>query len=335
MRIRDIVGTLIKRFQNPSTAHTPTWLWGPPGIGKSSIVRQVADQLGMLLMDVRAVTLDSVDVRGIPFIVNGQTCWAVPDFLPLIDCQPTILFLDELAQSVVSVQSAFLQLTLDRRVGSYKLPDNVIVIAASNRQEDRAGANRVISPLLNRFKHIDFDVTLEDFQAWGLSKGISPMVMSYLNWKPDQLLAFDPKKNEKAFPSPRSWEFASAELSLNLETAILNESLAGIVGPGAATELCAFIDVWSKLPSAETLLNNAKSSEVFERPDMAIAAIGSVTDLLRRDNKRIDAFMDYVTRYAEEYAVLAIRQGNKVCTDVMRHQTTFKYIAANRDLFRS
>src|SRR4029079_8083765 len=114
-----------------------------------------------------------------------------------------VLFLDELAQAPPLVQAACLQLTLDRRVGEHELPAGWSVIAASNRAEDRAGTHRLISPLLNRFVHLDLEVSNEDWQAWAVASGIAPEVRAFLRYRPALLFRFDPAVQERAFPTPR------------------------------------------------------------------------------------------------------------------------------------
>src|SRR5262245_54438669 len=159
-------------------SNRPVYLWGGPGIGKSSLIRQAADALGLDLVDVRATLLDPVDLRGLPRLTDDTAVWCPPAFLPRSGSG--VLFLDELAQSPPLVQAACLQLVLDRRVGEYELPVGWSVVAASNRSEDRAGAHRLISPLLNRFVHLDLDVSADDWQAWAVKANISPEVRAFL-----------------------------------------------------------------------------------------------------------------------------------------------------------
>src|SRR5829696_5151135 len=168
----------------------PVYLWGPAGVGKSSLVRQAAEQLGLGLVDVRATLLDPVDLRGLPRLDGDTAVWLPPAFLPRSG--EGVLFLDELAQAAPLVQAACLQLTLDRRVGEYELPDGWSVIAASNRAEDRAGTHRLISPLLNRFVHLDLDVSADDWQTWAVAHGVSPEVRAFLGYRPALLFQFDP-----------------------------------------------------------------------------------------------------------------------------------------------
>ena len=146
----------------------PVCLWGRPGLGKSAVVRQAADTLRLKLIDVRATRLDPVDLRGLPKVTKDRAEWCPPSFLPRSG--DGVLFLDELAQAPPMVQAAGLQLVLDRRIGEYELPAGWSVIAASNRQEDRAGTHRRITPHLNRFVHVDREIGVEDWPASSRSR---------------------------------------------------------------------------------------------------------------------------------------------------------------------
>src|SRR5205085_3221785 len=170
-------------------------------VGKSSLIRQAARDLSLAVCDVRAVLLDPVDLRGLPTLKDGAAEWCPPAFLPRGG--EGVLFLDELAQAPPLVQAACLQLTLDRRVGEYELPAGWSVVAASNRQEDRAGAHRLITPLLNRFVHLDLEVSLEDWQDWAARAGVCHEVRSFLRYRPALLFQFDPGSGQRAFPTPR------------------------------------------------------------------------------------------------------------------------------------
>jgi hypothetical protein len=138
-------------------ARQPVFAWGGPGIGKSAIVSQLADRLGIPLKDVRALLLDPVDLRGLPFLrSDGRSKWATPEFLP--QTGSGILFLDELNAAPAMVQASCYQLVLDRRLGEYALPDGWAIIAAGNRDSDRAVTTRMPTPLRNRFVHLEFEV---------------------------------------------------------------------------------------------------------------------------------------------------------------------------------
>src|SRR5713226_7324319 len=110
----------------------PVFIWGSPGVGKSAVVRQLAKELAIPLQDVRALLLDPVDLRGLPFLgADGRSKWATPEFLP--ESGSGILFLDELNAAPAMVQASCYQLVLDRKVGEYSLPEGWAIVAAGNR----------------------------------------------------------------------------------------------------------------------------------------------------------------------------------------------------------
>lgn len=141
------------------------FIWGAPGIGKSSIVRQIAERRRMPLIDIRASLLDPTDLRGIPIIQDGTAVWCPPSFLPKKSDKPGILFLDEINAAPPLVQAALYQLILDRRVGEYELPEGWRIIAAGNRREDKAVTFRLSSALANRFIHLNLEVDPDDWHA--------------------------------------------------------------------------------------------------------------------------------------------------------------------------
>ena len=187
-------------------AKRPVFLWGPPGVGKSSIVGQVAAAKNLCLKDLRALLLDPVDIRGLPHLASdGRATWAIPDFLPSDGAG--LLFLDELNAAPSMVQAAFYQLILDRKLGEYTLPDDWVIVAAGNRDSDRATTSRMPSPLRNRFVHLTFEVDTEDWSNWAISNKIRPEVIAFIRFRPELLNQFD--KDAFAFPTPRTWEFLS------------------------------------------------------------------------------------------------------------------------------
>ena len=150
-------------------AHQPAFIWGPPGVGKSSVIAQLARSLNLSLRDIRALLLDPVDLRGLPYVADGRSRWAIPEFLRADGAG--ILFLDELNAAPGMVQAAFYQLVLDRRLGEYMLPGGWVIIAAGNRDGDRAYTTRMPTPLRNRFVHLDFEVDAQEWSEWAIGAG--------------------------------------------------------------------------------------------------------------------------------------------------------------------
>ena len=216
----------------------PAFLWGAPGVGKSSVVRQVVDALDLHLIDVRAPLLDPTDLRGLPYLRDGVAAWAPPSFLPSDPTSRGVLFFDELNAAPPLVQASLYQLTLDRRVGEYELPPGWRIVAAGNRAEDAAVVFRMPSALANRFVHIDFEVDFNDWANWALRAGIDPRIQAFLALRRDLLI--DTRNMDRGFPTPRSWEMASDALMTFGGPADALDVLIGIVGEGAALELIGF-----------------------------------------------------------------------------------------------
>lgn len=286
----------------------PVFIWGAPGVGKSDVVKQVANDAGLRLFDNRASQMEPVDARGLPYIYEGRMHWSPPSLFPKSDGSdgPSLLFLDELAQGIHSVQTALFQLIRDRRIGEYTLPDNCRVIAASNRVQDRSGANRVLQALNNRFVHFDFDVNLDDWCKWAISVGQVPAsIISFIRFRPNLLDAFD--ADQRSYPSPRTWEYLGKYIGegedLSSETEF--ESIQGIVGEGAAGEFTAFLRIWRKLPNIDALLMNPTKGKVPEDPATLYAV---ATALAARANE--DTFpriLQYTDRLPPEYQVVLVK----------------------------
>src|SRR6201988_1370213 len=189
----------------------PLHIWGPCGTGKSQIVGQVASDLEYEFLDVRAVQLDPVDLRGLPRISSDQTEWVPPKFLPTSG--RGILFLDELTSAPQMTQAGCYQLVLDRRLGEYRLPDEWVVIAAGNPASERGVHFAMPRPLRNRFVHLELEPDFEDWTKWAVKSGIRPEIIAFLRFKPSLLHDADATSDANAWPTPRSWEMASSVLT--------------------------------------------------------------------------------------------------------------------------
>ncbi|WDP92753.1 MAG: AAA family ATPase [Desulfobacter sp.] len=283
----------------------PAFVWGPPGIGKSQVVKQTAEAMDLELIDIRAILLDPVDLRGLPRI-NGEglSQWCAPAFLP--QSGKGVLFLDELNAAPPLVQAACYQLVLDRRLGEYELPQGWSVAAAGNRETDRAVSHRMPSALANRFVHIDFEVDADQWLGWAAGAGIAPEVTAFIRFRPGLLHDFDPKTDTKAFPSPRSWEFVSRLMAGRPETEILKALVAGAVGPGAGAEFCGFLDLWDQLPSVQTILSDPRGIKIPEDPAVRYALCEMMGAVLTPENA--EAILSWAARLPAEFSVLLMRE---------------------------
>lgn len=287
-----------------TTKDQPTFLWGPPGIGKSSIV---ADSLAddEELVDLRLSYIDPVDLHGLPVVRDDKVNFLPMGFLPTEG--KGILFLDEIINAPRAVQSAALQLCLDRRIGEYVLPDGFKIVAASNRLEDRAGGNPLISSLGARFTHFDMMPHVDDWTSWALDakKGnILVEIVGFLRFKNDMLQNFDP--NHRVSPNPRAWEFVSGVLKKkNLPSKLQSAAIVGTVGAGAAGELAAYMKVCNNLPDIDQLIFSPESGIVPTDPCTLYALTGSLAN--KTDMKNIKQVITYLERLSEEFNVFAIK----------------------------
>ena len=223
----------------------PACLWGPPGIGKSQIVHQAAREENIDIIDIRAVLLDPVDVKGLPHVKsidivttrrvplldkNGEkqkdpvsgnylyttvedtqetqlSDWAQPGFLPRSG--KGYLFLDELNRAPQLVQNSFLQLILDRKIGDYELPPGWTPVAACNDAAYSTGVTTMNEAMRARFQHFDIMPQLRDWCEWAVANNIHPMVIAYLRFQEESFHYIKNIKTARVHPNPRGWEQAS------------------------------------------------------------------------------------------------------------------------------
>jgi MoxR-like ATPase len=312
-------------------AGQPVFVWAGPGVGKSSVVAQVAAELKLELRDVRALLLDPADLRGLPFLgSDGRSKWATPDFLP--QGGEGILFLDELNAAPALVQAACYQLILDRRLGEYTLPDGWSIVAAGNRDSDRAVTTRMPTPLRNRFVHLEFEVDLQEWCEWAIQAGIRPEVIAFLRFRPLLLSAFD--KDVCAFPSPRSWEFVSRildSLGSPSNQAIEHELIAGAIGAGAATELTGFLRIFRELPDVDSILLNPQRAAVPEEPSAQYAVASALARCASDTN--FDRVCAYLDRLPTEFRVLCVRDATLRDSSLMSTAAYVKFAVENHHTF--
>ncbi|GJL83582.1 MAG: ATPase [marine bacterium B5-7] len=243
--------------------HTPVMLWGPPGVGKSQLIYQVAAQHDVPIIDIRLSQLEPSDLRGIPFRSGDRVEWAVPSMLPDSDRHGVkgILFLDEITSAPPSVSAAAYQLILDRRLGDYRVPDGWAIYAAGNRQGDRGVTYTMPAPLANRFSHYEVEANLDDWVTWAFDFGVDERLIGFLRFRPDLLFDFDPSENPVAFPSPRSWEFAHRALQkFHHDSDLLTGSLQACVGAAAGIELVAYLKHLDEMPDIDAIVGGDEVS---------------------------------------------------------------------------
>ena len=255
----------------------PAFLWGAPGVGKSDVVKQVANDLKLELRDVRLSLMDPIDLKGFPVINTTKTkmTWLPADFLPTKG--KGLLFLDEMNAAPQSVQAASYQLILNRRIGEYHLPDGWSVLAAGNRSSDRSVVHTMPAALANRFVHLDFDVNVDDWNEWAMNNGLHTDLRAFIRFRPNLLHSFDSANNPRAFPSPRSWAFVDSLYKSHLSQDEEFEMIKGTVGEGASAEFSGFVRLIKDLPTTDEVLLDPEKTRLPESP-AAMYALATALD---------------------------------------------------------
>lgn len=217
----------------------PVILWGSPGVGKSAIVKQIAEDRNIPLIDFRASLFEPIDFRGIPTVEKGRTIWNTAGIFPDAkrDGEVGIFFMDELPAAAEDTQKGLLQFALDRKLDSYTLPDGWAIVAAGNRQEDNCGNMWMSSALLNRFAHVDVYAEPFEWVRWAKENSLAEEVVDFIQENPKFIHVPPSEDRDKAYPTPRSWEMVSRAFAPSKDEGILPY----IVGETASTTFSAFL----------------------------------------------------------------------------------------------
>ena len=310
----DVIRTLSPNKAKNALRHAmkkkrPVFLWGPPGIGKSDIVAQVTNEFSNShLIDIRLSLWDPTDIKGIPYFdsTNVKMVWGAPSELPdeemAAQYDNIVVFFDEMNSAAPAVQAAAYQLILNRRVGQYKLPDNVIIVAAGNREADKGVTYRMPSPLANRFIHIEMAVEFDDWFQWAVDNNQHKDVVGYLTFAKKDLYDFDPKSASRSFATPRSWAFVSELLDDELDEGTTTELVSGSVGEGLGVKFMAHRKVAASMPNPTDIL----AGKVKEMTGKEISAMYSLTvslcyelkEACDRGDKKFDEKVNNFLRFA-------------------------------------
>jgi len=306
MRPAQLLTVLDREFLSAREGHhTPVMLWGPPGIGKSQIIAQVAERHAAPMIDIRLSQMEPTDLRGIPFRIENRVEWAIPSMLPDAERHGPngILFLDEITSAPPSVSAAAYQLILDRRLGEYEVPAGWAIFAAGNRQGDRGVTYTMPAPLANRFSHFEVESNIDDWVSWAYANNMDDRLIGFLRFRPELLFDFNPAHNPVAFPSPRSWEFAHRTLQkFGDHPELLLPTLQSCVGPAAGLELHAFIENLDNMPDLDAILRGEQVA-VPREVDLQYAVASALVGRAIRAKGTADAkilhghILDYASRF--------------------------------------
>ena len=295
-------------------------MWGPPGVGKSQGVRQIASRIGSAtgktvnVTDVRLLLFNPIDLRGIPTSNEDKTLavWLKPKIFQMDDSEDVIniLFLDEISAAPQSVQAAAYQITLDRTVGEHKLPENCIVIAAGNRVTDKSVAYKMPKALANRLMHIDVEGNFKAWKQWAITRKKKEKVIGFLSFRQKYLMEFDPASDDLAFPTPRAWEMVSNVLNnISDDPEEMYPLVAGIVGIGVAVEFRTWAAVYKDLPDIEEVFDG-KMPKLPARADAMYALTSSMVCYAREhknDMTKIANSIKYAEKMPPDFSVVLLK----------------------------
>jgi hypothetical protein len=323
---------LKKSLERCVAVKRPAFIWGPPGIGKSDTIAQLCHEMGGYLYDIRLSLMEPTDLRGIPFYnkETGRMEWAPPIDLPdpeLCSKYPIVfLFFDEMNSAGPAVQAACYQIALNRRIGTYKLPDNVVIVAAGNRDGDKGVTFRMPTPLANRFVHFELKVDFDSWEEWAVNRKLHRDVVGFISFSKDSLYDFKPQSNERAFATPRSWEFVSQLLEDTIDEVTMTDLISGTIGEGLALKFLAHRKVAARMPKPSAILDGTetelKVKEVSAQYSLAVSCCYEMKDTWekvgRTKNEKVfhegtNNFLSFIMdNFQTEVVVMAMRMALQV-----------------------
>ncbi len=269
--VNDIIRILTKLYvaiinSGKALKDVPTpFLWGPAGIGKSQAVAQLAKKIGeetnkkVILTDLSLLITTPLDLNGVP-VADAErkfTNWLKPKIFDMNNSEEyiNILFLDELSAAPPTVQAAAYQICLDRKVGEHSFPKNCIVIAAGNRTTDQSVSFKMPKALCNKLMHFDLSTDYDSWSEWAKNKGLDENIINYLDFDNGKL-CIEPDINDRAYPTPRSWNFANTMIkALGNDSEDLQTLIGACVGVDTATEFRKWKEIKNDMPNVNDVIN--------------------------------------------------------------------------------
>lgn len=316
------------------------FLWGAPGIAKSSLIRQLRDwaeaQYGSaFLIERRLATSDPTDLSGIPTADGEFTRFLQPDMMRVIlkaaaSHAVVIVFLDEYMQAPVLVRQGASQI-LDGEWNGQRMPKNVVVIGASNRKLDKSGTiGEMEHNQRTRFMHMPIDPTLDAFANWGNDNGIHEAVIAFCRTRAELLCR--PTADGYTFPTLRTWECASEVLKTDAEPEIKRLMIDGVIGEAASVEFHGFLEIRGVCPTADQIIAAPTTIKMVELDDPRSPSIfySVVTSLARVANaKNITAICKFLRRIPAEYAAVCMKdiKSSKATVGLLKHPDVSKWLA--------
>lgn len=303
----ELNSTELLEFLLNAAIHRPVFIWGSPGIGKSTLVNHFAKEIDYECVTLLGSQLAPEDLIGIPQIKDGVSKFFPPSLI--VRDKPFLLFIDELNTASPEIQKAFYSLILDKKIGEYHLPKDSIIIGAGNRTQDSALVNQMPSALINRMIHIQMKVSVKDWLDWAQNNGIHHLVIDYIKARPFHLYTKIPPTREEPFSTPRSWEYVSDVLKSfsqndeNIKDNLLDALLYGTISQDHAKGFKAYMkQIKNKFNVNKIIKGEEKWPEGENDGDLLYFLINSFRDLL---HKELPVNASKLSREAKELVIHA------------------------------
>lgn len=304
----------------------PFMLIGPPGCGKTSVLKQAAASMGYDVVLLHGGSM-LVEDMGIPALVDGVIRHSVPYWWPTDPESKGVIIFDDFGQANTDIQKLSAHLMLERELHGHRLPQNWSLCFSSNRVADRAGANRILGHVANRMVMVDYDFSVDDWSLWALRSGVDPIVVAFCRFQPNYVQAYDPKNDVN--PTARAWGIVDTIIKSGVSSDAYFEMFKGVVGEKASVLFTDFYKTYQRRPNIDAILLNPDTSDVPVEPAMRYAVTTALAHKATKGN------MDRVYRYAKrlplEFTVLLMTMATKRDSDLAETQAFIEFATENQE----
>ena len=321
-------------------ANTPVNIMGSPGVGKSDVIKQVAKELDLKVIDFRLSTCDPTDLSGIPFITGNRSAYMPNEAFPLVgDALPLkedgtpykgwLLFLDEITNAPMAVQAAAYQLVLDRQVGQNNLHPNVRIASAGNLITDAAAVTSEMSTALkSRMAHINIEISVSDWLDWAMGAGVHHSITSFIKFKNTALYAFVPNSSQDTFPCPRTWSMLNDLIQVvGINDPDLQALASATISDGMASEYNSFCKHFSNLPTYADIVANPSKIDIPKEMSTLYALSGSIGSQVKKES--IAEVMEFIDRMPKEFQLRTFNDFTKRDTSLVALPPVRAWLVAN------
>lgn len=333
MPVQILASDLPRQLMNVfRSGHVP-YVASSPGMGKSSMIKQIAKENKLKLIDIRLAQADITDLNGMPFMnqETGKASFFPFDMWPTEDMEIPegysgwVILLDELSSCSQSVQAAAYKVILDRQVGMHTLHKNVLMVAAGNLTTDKAIVTRMSTALQSRMIHFEVAIDQKGWVDWANANGMDHRIISFINFKPDALHKFDPNHNDVTHANPRTWEFMSDIIKpMEVLNIIDMPTFAGTISEGMAREFFGYTEIFETLPEIKDIVAHPDTAKMGLEQSAHYAVTGLISYHMEAANAK--PLLQYLERMPIEFQVIALRGAVKKTPKITRTPDVMRWM---------